>query len=106
MRPSITVALMLGFGSLVFLGIAGVLVLGIWTAGENTRDLLADKAELASETLVGELERHLAVGGVNTPDVLMGRPLHGLAEHLPERPVRSTRRAARTHAADSRCLAS
>ena len=59
MRPSITVALMVGFGSLVFLGIAGVLVLGLWTAGENTRDLLADKAELASEALVGELERHL-----------------------------------------------
>ena len=59
MRPSITAALMVGFGSLVFLGIAGVLVLGIWTAGENTRDLLADKAELASETLVGELERLL-----------------------------------------------
>ena len=59
MRPSITAALLLGFGSLVFLGIAGVLVLGIWTTGENTRDLLADKAELASEMLVGELERHL-----------------------------------------------
>ena len=59
MRPSITVALMAGFGTLVFLGVVGVLALGIWTAGENTRDLLADKAELASETLVGELERYL-----------------------------------------------
>ena len=59
MRPSITVALVLGFGSLVFLCIVGVLVLGIWTTGDNTRDFLADKAELASETLVGELERQL-----------------------------------------------
>ena len=84
MRPSIAVALMAGFGTLVFLGVAGVFVLGIWTAGENTRDLLADKAELASETLVGELERHLGTvrdgnayladlierGEIDTSDVL------------------------------------
>ena len=59
MRPSIAVTLMAGFGTLVLLGITGVLVLGTWAAGENTRDLMADKAELASETLVGELERYL-----------------------------------------------
>ncbi len=84
MRPSIAVALMAGFGTLVFLGVAGVFVLGIWAAGENTRDLVADKAELASAALVGELERELgavrdgnayladliARGEVDTADVL------------------------------------
>ncbi len=52
-------ALTAGFGSLVFLGVAGVFGLGLWSASENTRDLLVDKAELAAETLVGEIERHL-----------------------------------------------
>ncbi len=67
MRPSIAVALMAGFGGLIFLAVAGVLTLGIWTAGENTRDLLADKAEIAAATLVGEIERRLgAVRDGNT----------------------------------------
>ena len=61
MRPSITVALMLGFGSLAVFCIAGVLVLGIWATGENTRHFSSDKAELAGETLSGELKRQLGI---------------------------------------------
>ena len=61
MRPSITVALLLGFGSLVIFCVAGVLVLGIWTTDENTGDILTDKVELASETVFSELKRQLEV---------------------------------------------
>ena len=46
-----------GGRSLVFLCIVGVFVLGIWTTDKNTRDFLADNAELASESLFAELKR-------------------------------------------------
>ncbi len=59
LRPSIALALMAGFGTLVGLGVAATLTLGLWTASQNTRALLADKATLANETLVGILQRHL-----------------------------------------------
>jgi len=71
MRPTITAALLLGFGSLVCFCIAGVFVLGIWTTDKNTRDFLADEAELASEMLFGDLKRQLEVVR-NGNDYLIG----------------------------------
>ena len=55
----ISTALMLGFGLLVFLAVAGVLLVGMWSAQRNTVDLLSDKADLALNTLVDRLRSHL-----------------------------------------------
>ena len=59
LRLSISTALMLGFGTLVFAGIASVFTILMWSARENTNNLLGDKAELANAALVGDLRRHL-----------------------------------------------
>jgi class 3 adenylate cyclase len=59
LRVPIATALMTGFGLLVLVGMAGVLAVVLWSARENTRTLLADKAELANEWMLGELRRHL-----------------------------------------------
>ncbi|HZH29004.1 MAG TPA: adenylate/guanylate cyclase domain-containing protein [Azospirillaceae bacterium] len=46
-RLSISTVLVTGFGGLVLLAVASVLTLGLLSAGRNTLDLLADKADLA-----------------------------------------------------------
>jgi class 3 adenylate cyclase len=52
-------ALMLAFGLLVFVGVAGVLGIGLWSARQNTAALLGDKADLSIDVLVANLRRHL-----------------------------------------------
>jgi class 3 adenylate cyclase len=58
-RPSIVTVLAFGFGALVFAAVAGVLAIGLWSASRNTLDLLRDKADSASESLVLRTRRHL-----------------------------------------------
>jgi class 3 adenylate cyclase len=58
-RVPITTALMVSFGLLVFLAVAGVLVIGLGIARQNTLDLMSDKAVLAVDRMVGEVRNHL-----------------------------------------------
>ena len=58
-RMRIATALMLAFGVLVFVGVAGVLGIGLWSARQNTAVLLGDKADLSIDVLVANLRRHL-----------------------------------------------
>jgi adenylate cyclase len=60
LKPSITTALVLGFGALMVCGMALVLGISMWSAQKNTRELLADNAELAMLSLVRETRRRLA----------------------------------------------
>ncbi len=55
----ISTALTWGFGVLVFLAVAGVLSISLWSAQRNTMDLLRDKAELQLGALVERLRTHL-----------------------------------------------
>ena len=50
---------MWGFGGLVFLAVAAVLVISLWSAQRNTVDLLSDKAELQLSALVERVRTHL-----------------------------------------------
>jgi len=82
LRLPITWVLMLGFGGLMALAVASVLVLGIRTAGNNTFELLSDKASLAMDGLearvrsqldpalaqAGYLARMIALGQVDPDD--------------------------------------
>ncbi len=55
----ISAALMWGFGVLVFVAVAGVLSISLWSAQRNTLDLLSDKAELELSALVERMQSHL-----------------------------------------------
>ncbi len=55
----IATGLVLGFGGLVFLAVASVLALGIWSARTNTIDLLRDKSEAASQQIVSVIDQYL-----------------------------------------------
>ena len=46
-RASLTTALVLGFGTLIFVGMAVVQGISMWSAQKNTRTLLARNADLA-----------------------------------------------------------
>ena len=59
-KPSITTALVLGFGTLIVAGMIVVLSISMWSAQKNTRTLLADNAKLAMLSLVRETRRRLA----------------------------------------------
>jgi adenylate cyclase len=59
LRMPIATALMLGFGLLVFVGVGSVLGIGMWSAGRNTLDLLADRADHSIDTLTQRLRAHL-----------------------------------------------
>ena len=56
---SISAALMWGFGTLVFVAVAGVLSISLWSAQRNTLDLLRDKAELQLSALIERVRTHL-----------------------------------------------
>ncbi len=56
---SISSVLMCGFGTLVFLAVAGVLAVSLWSAHRNTADLLRDKVELQLDALVERVQSHL-----------------------------------------------
>lgn len=59
LRLSIAAALMSSFAGLVFLGVAIVMAILGWTAAENTRSLLGDKASLSIRLMEAELRRLL-----------------------------------------------
>jgi class 3 adenylate cyclase len=58
-RIAIGTALMVGFGTLVFIAAASVLGIGIWSARENTIELIRDGEELQVELLVERVRGHL-----------------------------------------------
>ena len=51
-RMTIVTALAIGFGTLVFVAASGVLGIGLWSARENTVELLRDRAVLSIDLLV------------------------------------------------------
>ena len=58
-RIGISRGLLIGFGSLVFLAIVAVLGVGLWSARQNTYDLLHDKSESTVALLTARLEQYL-----------------------------------------------
>ena len=58
-RYSISTVLMAGFGALIFLGVAGVFGITMWSAQENSFGLLADKIELTNSAMVYDLRQRL-----------------------------------------------
>lgn len=59
-RASLTTALVLGFGALIFVGMLIVQGISMWSAQKNTRTLLASNASFAILSLVREARRRLA----------------------------------------------
>jgi uncharacterized protein YneF (UPF0154 family) len=59
LKPSITTALVFGFGALIVVGMVVVLAISMWSAQKNTRSLLADNARLAMLSLIRETRRQL-----------------------------------------------
>lgn len=58
-RMTIVAALAIGFGTLVFVAASGVLGIGLWSARENTVELLRDRAVLSTDLLVSRIRHHL-----------------------------------------------
>ncbi len=56
---TIVAALAIGFGTLVFVAASGVLGIGLWSARENTVELLRDRAVLSIDLLVERVRGHL-----------------------------------------------
>jgi class 3 adenylate cyclase len=52
-------ALLVGFGGLVFLAVASVLALGLWSGRENTFRLLSDKSESTITLILARIDQHL-----------------------------------------------
>lgn len=59
-KPSLTTALVLGFGALIVIGMGTVQAITMWSAQKNTRELLAGNARFAVVSLVRETRRRLA----------------------------------------------
>ena len=55
----ITRGLIAGFGGLVLLAVVTVLALGLWSAWQNTSNLLRDKSESTIALVQSRIERHL-----------------------------------------------
>jgi adenylate cyclase len=60
MKPSLTSALVLGFGAVILIGMILVQGISMWSAQKNTRELLGDNAQFAVLSLVRETRRRLA----------------------------------------------
>jgi adenylate cyclase len=60
LHPSLTGALVMGFGSVIVVGMFLVQGIAMWSAQKNTRELLSDNAEFAMVSLVRETRRRLA----------------------------------------------
>ncbi len=56
---SLTVALAAGFGGLVVVAVTVVLAIGIWSARQNTLDLLKENAQLAISLFARQVTQHL-----------------------------------------------
>ena len=65
-KPSVTTALVLGFGTLMLAGMVLVQGITMWSAQKNTRELLAENADFAVLSLVRETRRRLAPVSVLT----------------------------------------
>ena len=72
--------LLVGFGSLVFLAIVAVLGVGLWSARQNTYDLLHDKSKSTVALLTARLEQYL--GPVEDQLLHLGRQIEGGAVEL------------------------
>ena len=72
--------LLVGFGSLVFLAIVAVLGVGVWSARQNTYDLLHDKSESTVALLTARLEQYL--GPVEDQLLHLGRQIEDGAIEL------------------------
>ena len=59
-RASLTTAPVLGFGTLIFVGMVVVQGISMWSAQKNTRTLLARNADAGVLSLVREARRRLA----------------------------------------------
>jgi adenylate cyclase len=59
-KPSLTTALVLGFGAVILVGMVLVQGISMWSAQKNTRELLGANAEFAVRSLVRETRRRLA----------------------------------------------
>tara|TARA_R110002110_G_scaffold114322_5_gene283604 strand:- start:5185 stop:7014 length:1830 start_codon:yes stop_codon:yes gene_type:complete len=59
-KPSLTTALVLGFGALIVIGMGMIQGITMWSAQKNTRELLADNARFAVVSLVRETRRRLS----------------------------------------------
>jgi class 3 adenylate cyclase len=51
--------LLIGFGGLVFLAVVAVLAVGLWSARQNTFDLLRDKSETTVALVLARIEQYL-----------------------------------------------
>ena len=58
-RIGIASGLVLAFGGLVFVAVATVLAISIWSARENTLSLLQDKTQSTMRLILGNIDRHL-----------------------------------------------
>ena len=58
-RVRIGTLLVLGFGSLVFVAVAGVLILGLSSARQNTQELLAEKTISIVDSIERQIHNHL-----------------------------------------------
>ena len=72
LRFGMRTALMVGFGGLVFLAVATVLLLGLWSARENTVSLTRKLADASLDGVQGAIEQRL-------------RPVERAVEHLGRR---------------------
>lgn len=59
-KPSLTTALVVGFGALILIGMILVQGISMWSAQKNTRELLATNAQFAVLSMVRETRRRLA----------------------------------------------
>lgn len=59
-KPSLTTALVVGFGAVILVGMGLVQGISMWSAQKNTRELLAVNAQFAVMSMVRETRRRLA----------------------------------------------
>lgn len=58
-RIGIASGLVLAFGGLVFVAVAAVLAISVWSARENTLSLLQDKTQSTMGLIISNIDRHL-----------------------------------------------
>ena len=91
--------LAIGFGGLVLIAVVSVFALGLWSARQNTFDLLADKSESTMRVVLARVEqylqpaedmlvllgRELETGGIDhTDDAILGARLAGALSATPQ----------------------
>ncbi len=90
--------LVIGFGGLVFLAVASVLTLGLWSAYTNTHELLNDKSQSVMGHVVSQIEsylrpaenqlihiaRQIELGRIDAESAELGQHLAGALAPTPE----------------------